>query len=251
MSLSVSGIASHQKSSAGIPRGLTAHLSCSLSLISVEMLTLMGINRYFKMVKPERYQNLLTNKSVIVFISLAWICGMTFGVLILVMTDWTFKYLAPIGVCIPNGIPLILLVSFAVCTATIIVCYTNILRKIHRHHNTVTPSLHPGQGQLGRLGAHMMEIKITKNLSGVIISLFQSCYIISVAMACVYHFTESRHPSLLFAGAVLRFLSSALTPLIYIWIFEQGNQKRVFKNFTLTHRFYLWLYIGVDLRVHL
>ena len=231
MSLSVSGIASHQKSSAGIPCGLTAHLSCSLSLISVEMLTLMAINRYFKMVKPERYQNLFTNKSVIVFISLAWICGMTFGVLILAMTDWKFKYLAPIGICIPNGIPLILLVLFAMCTATIIVCYTNILRKIHRHHNSVAPSLHPSQGQLGRLGAHVMEIKITKNLSGVMISLF-SCYILAVAMACVYHFTESRYPSLLFAGAVLRVFEQCVKSLD-IWIFEQGNQKRVFKNFAL------------------
>lgn len=139
---------------------------------------------------------------------------MTFGVLILAMTDWTFKYLAPIGICIPNGIPLILLVSFAMCTATVIVCYTNILRKIHRHHNSVAPSLHPSQGQLGRLGAHVMEIKITKNLSDVMISLF-SCYILAVAMACVYHFTESRYPSLLFAGAVLRFLSSTLNPLMY------------------------------------
>ena len=54
MSLSVSGIASHQESSAGIPCGLTAHLSCSLSLISVEMLTLMAINRYFKSRKDTR-----------------------------------------------------------------------------------------------------------------------------------------------------------------------------------------------------
>ena len=221
MPLSVAGIALGQKTFARFPCGLTAHLSCSLSLISVEMLTLMAVNRCFQMVKPERYQKLFTNKSVIAFISLAWMCGITSGVLILQMTDWKLQYLTPIGICIPNGIPLILLVLFAVCTVTIISCYINILRKIRRRHASVATSLQTSQE--GQLRAHVMEIKITRKLSGVVISLF-SCYVLAVAMACFYHFTGNRFPSLLFTGAMLRYLSSALNPLIYVF------SSKVIKN---------------------
>ena len=211
MPLCVFGIAANRNSSPKFPCGLTAHLSFSLSLISVEMLTLMALNRYFKMVHPEKHQNLLTSKSVTVFISIAWICGITVGVLILEMADWSFQYLPPIGICIPNGIPLILLVLFLLCTATIIVCYRNIIIQIRRHHNTVALTLH---AQEGRLGTQIIEIKISRKLSGLVISLF-SCYILAVVMACVYHFTGKRFPSLLFTGAVLRYLSSVLNPFIY------------------------------------
>ena len=99
--------------------------------------------------------------------------------------------------------------------------YINILRKICRHHASVAPSLQTSQE--GQLRAHVMEIKITRKLSGVVISLF-SCYVLAVAMACFYRFTGNRFPSLLFTGAMLRYLSSALNPLIY------GFSSKVIKN---------------------
>lgn len=201
--------------------GLTAHLSCSLSLIAVEMLTLMALNRYFKIVKPSRYAKIFTKKSAIIFSVSAWICGIIFGLLTLLMSGWLFQYLEPIGICIPHGVPLVLLVSFMICTVTIILCYRKVFKHIRQHHTSVAPSLHSGQD--GHLGTNIEEIKITKNLCAVVVSLF-SCYVLAAIFGCVYYFTGNRFPLLLFTGGVLRFSSSALNPIIY------GLSNRVIKQ---------------------
>lgn len=193
--------------------GLTAHLSCSLSFVAVEMLTLMAVNRYFKIVKPVGYPTFFTKRSVIVFIFLTWTCGIIFGVLSLLMSDWLFQYLEPIGICIPHGVPLVLLVSFIICTGTIILCYRRIFIDIRQHHTSIAPSLQ-GSQHGGHLGANVEEIKITKKLSVVVVSLF-SCYVLAAILGCVYYFTGNRFSLLLFTGGVLRYLSSALNPLIY------------------------------------
>lgn len=202
--------------------GLTAHFSCSLSLISVEMLTLMALNRYFKIVKPARYPKLFTTFSVIKLIVLAWTCGIIFGVLTLLTSDWLFLYLEPIGVCIPHGVPLILLVPMTICTVIIILCYRRLLIEIRQHHRSVASSLQGEQGDQD-LRANVQEIKITKQLSAVFASLF-SCYILAAILACIYYFTGNRFSWLLFTAAVLRYLSSALNPIIY------GLANRAVKN---------------------
>lgn len=201
--------------------GLTAHLSCSLSFISVELLTLMALNRYFIIVKPAKYAKLFSKKSVSIFCVLAWICGIIFGVLTLLMSDWSFQYLEPIGICIPHGVPVVLLVPFMICTVTIILCYRKVFKDIRQHHTSVAPSLQGGQD--GHLGTNVEEIKITKNLSAVVVSLF-SCYVLAAIFGCVYYFTGNRFPLLLFTGGVLRYLSSSLNPLIY------GFSNRVIRH---------------------
>lgn len=132
--------------------------------VSVEMLTLMALNRYFKIVKPARYPKLFTTFSVITLIVLAWTCGIIFGVLTLLTSDWLFLYLEPIGVCIPHGVPLILLVPMTICTVIIILCYRRLLIEIRQHHRSVASSLQGEQGDQD-LRANVQEIKITKQLS--------------------------------------------------------------------------------------
>lgn len=211
----------HTKTIVQFACGLTAHLSCSLSFISVEMLTLMALNRYFRIAKPVSYVKLFTKKSVIILSVLAWICGLIFGVVILLMSDWLLQYLEPIGICIPHGVPLVLLVSFMICTITIILCYRRVFKEIRQHHTRVSPSLHGGQD--GHLGTNIEEVKITKNLSAVIVSFF-SCYVLAAIFGCVYYFTGNRFPLMLFIGGVLRYLSSALNPVIY------GFTNRIIKH---------------------
>lgn len=205
----------HTKTVAPFACGLTAHLSCSLSFLSVEMLTLMALNRYFRIAKPASYVKLFTKKSVIIFSVLAWICGIIFGVVTLLMSDWLLQYLEPIGICIPHGVPLVLLVSFMICTITIILCYRRVFREVLQHQTSIAPSLHGGQDG-GHLGTNVEQVKITKNLSVVIVSLF-SCYVLAAIFGCVYYFTGNRFPLLLFIGGVLRYLSSALNPVIYVF----------------------------------
>ena len=56
-----------------------AILGVSMSFLSLQIMALMAVNRYFRIVHPMKFPSILTERSTIVMICTIWIFGLCFG----------------------------------------------------------------------------------------------------------------------------------------------------------------------------
>ena len=56
-----------------------AILGVSLSLISLQIMTVTAVNRYFRIVHPRKYPSIFAKRSTIIMITAIWLIGLGFG----------------------------------------------------------------------------------------------------------------------------------------------------------------------------
>lgn len=200
---------------------ISAFLTVEFVLASMLSLTTISINRYFKVVYPERYDKLFTTKSVWIIIAFIWILPLAYAIPPLV--GWSSYVFNP-GKCsclfkfrMNHSYA-----SFLVCTITapalVTICYTyfRIFQAVKFHRNRVW-GIHQARNGMG-----MDEFKITSALAVVVIS-----YIVCFIPATVVNFIEIFASDfeipvwLDFSTFVLIFMSHANNPIIYGFMSKQ------------------------------
>lgn len=200
---------------------ISAFLTVEFVVASMLSLTAISINRYFKVVYPERYDKIFTSKSVWIVIAFAWILPLAYA--IPPLFGWSSYVFNP-GKCLclfrfltNHSYPF-----FLVCTITIpalvTICYTyfRIFQAVKLHRNRVW-----GLNQ-SRNGIGVEEFKITSTLSIVVVS-YIVCFIPATVVNLIEIFASHFEiPIWLdFSSFVLIFVSHASNPIIYGFMSRQ------------------------------
>ncbi|KAL9955388.1 hypothetical protein ACROYT_G036700 [Oculina patagonica] len=194
---------------------ISAFLTVEFVLASMLSLTTISINRYFKVVNPERYDKLFTYKSVWIIIAFIWILPLTYAIPPLV--GWSSYVFNP-GKCSclfqfrMNHSYAYFLVCTITVPALVTICYTyfRIFQAVKFHRNRVW-GIHQVRNGIG-----VDEFKITSTLAVVVLS-----YIVCYIPATVVNFIEILASDfeipvwLDFSSFVLIFMSHANNPVIY------------------------------------
>lgn len=201
---------------------ITAFLTVEFVLASMLSLTVISVNRYYKVLNPERYDKIFTAKSVRIIIAFIWMFPLAYAVPPLV--GWSTYVFNP-GKCLClfkfrlNHSYAFFLVGTITTPALLIICYAyfRIFQAVTLHRNRIT-SLHRGQNRL----SPDHESKITSAIAAVVIS-----YIVCFIPATVVNFIEIFSPDyeipvwLDFSSFVLIFMSHANNPIIYGFLSKQ------------------------------
>ena len=71
----------------------------SLASTSIFTMTLMALNRYYKVVKPAKYQNIFTKRFIIVTAALAWIASIFYSILTVFAFDFDVSPHPGLAIC--------------------------------------------------------------------------------------------------------------------------------------------------------
>ncbi|EDO33177.1 predicted protein [Nematostella vectensis] len=221
------------------PRFPFSHLVCqyqacvciTLSTASIQILALASLNRYYRIIKPTKYNNVFSKRKTFAALLMAWCLSLAAPFLLIADgSDYVFHpakafcfyrldvWLLPVvGTWIMIGIP----------SAVISFCYAKILIKV-RHHNA----------QLSQSSVSAMEIKITKNLLVVIIA-FVLCWTPIIAVETLdYWLQRYAMPRIIYTiYPFLSNLSSAINPPIYVALNPTFREKykQLFRKYTGVH----------------
>ena len=201
---------------------ISAFLTVEFVLVSMLSLTIISINRYFKVVSnPEKYDKIFTAKSVRIIIAFIWILPLAYA--IPPLTGWTSYVFIPAKcLCLfrfrMNHSYAFFLVGTITTPALIIICYTyfRIFQAVKFHRNRVW-SIHMVRNRM-----NTDESKITSGVAIVVIS-----YILCFIPATVVNFIEIFASDfeipiwLDFSSFVLIFMSHANNPIIYGFMSKQ------------------------------
>lgn len=197
----------------------TGFLLIFWSKVSLCILALTSINRYFCVVKPERYTALFTKKKTVASIFSVWIflfiLHLIFNVALHVVYKWHPNDLYCRGTY--HGTEKVIEISFACLTflsmSLVLFGYGSVYRVIRQHNNAVVPSLQDATSSQGAL--RVQEIKASRVLFAAVFSFCVS-WIPSGALAVLEFGFEVTIPSvarsipLLFAS-----ISAWINPVIY------------------------------------
>ena len=204
--------------------GFFAHF---LIFCSVYTMTLTAVNRYFRIVKPQKYKNIFTFRNSVAIISIMW-AFLAFLVGLPVMAGWaSFLFLPDFAGCgwffhteasnigfntlqsvLCSGIP----------SVVIIFSYIKVSRTIRAHNNNIQDTLQGGN----RITVE--EIKITKTLYALVVG-FALCWVPSFSIVVLVRIILNYTPhGVAFVAAYLLGLSSAINPFIY------GAMNRPFRK---------------------
>ena len=200
---------------------ITAFLTVEFVLASMLTLTTISINRYFKVVYPEKYDKIFTTKSIWFIIAFIWTLPLVYGIPPLV--GWSGYVFNP-GKCLclfqfrMNHSYAFFLVGTITTPALVIICYTyfRVFQAVKLHRNRVW-SLHQVRNRLG-----VDDFKITSAVAVVVVS-YIVCYIPATVVNFIEIFTSGFEIPLWldFSSFVLIFVSHANNPIIYGFMSRQ------------------------------
>ena len=192
-------------------QGYTATI---LTVASIHTLVLMAVNRYFRIVKPEKYHRYFTKTKTMMMIVVSWASSMIapFPYFLsggkMVFHPYNFVCSPPVNNSAFLGYGLLLYIGFPSCI--MFYCYTMIFKTVRRHNYKFQL---PG---MRFRSVNVQEIKIARTLFVVVVS-FNLCWISVLLINLVdtirrsWVFSREVYVTLHFLIA----LSSALNPLIY------------------------------------
>ena len=207
-----------------------AILGVSLSFISLQIMTVTAVNRYFRIVHPRKYPSIFTKRSTIIMITAIWLIGLGFGELYVWAGGGEVVYILKSGTCCPRMVPLVVAIfGYVIPSMLMFLCYLLVVRVVRRHSLTVTCTLRRGQ-QLN--GPSCEELKATKILFVVMLG-FIICWVptqvIGFILAKIMKTLPPEYPTVCFT---LTYLSSAINPVIY-GVMNHKFRKE-FKNLLLS-----------------
>lgn len=128
-----------------------AILGVSLSFISLQIMTITAVNRYFSIVRPRRYPSIFTKRSTFIMTAVIWLFGLGFGELYVWASGGEIVYIPKTGTCFPRFVPLwVAVMGYVIPSILMVLCYFLVFKVVRRHSLTVTCSLQRGEQQSGR-----------------------------------------------------------------------------------------------------
>ena len=218
MPLSIGLLATGQKLPFGSSACFVSAISkLSVAQISVITMTLMALNRYYKIVKPSRYPAIFTKKFIIVTASLAWLLPIFTSLFSALALGFQVKPNPGFVLCIVELSPLMFpAVSAVTYTPYFIIgfCYYKIYRAVEMHNANVSWQ-----------SSNVEDVNICKPLFATVVAfagLLSPCHIIFGCSLLLGFYYFPRQLTLFVT--LLVYVSSCVNPFIY------GFMNRVFQN---------------------
>ena len=195
-----------------------ATLKLSLTQISVFNMTLMVLNRYYKVVKPNKYQAVFKSRNIVTTALLAWIIPMTFVILSVFVFDQEATPSHGFAICIVEFATSFYPVLFGLIYSPyffVAFCYWKIYRKVKIHKANVSWQ-----------SSNAADVKVSKTLFVTVVSF------VGLLLPAHIIFTFSKFEStsssfsrfLSVLAAFLIFMTSCTNPFIY------GYMNRAFRS---------------------
>ena len=190
-------------------------LSYLWAVVSVGIVGLTAVNRYFCVVKPRYYATLFTKKKTILSIIIVLVCGITVGLAAAlgqpVVFRWHTRYLfcqmTNLEVLADRSLNFVYAGFIALPMCLIFSCYGSVYRAIRRHNSAIIPSLQE------TVSAH--EIQASRVLLAAVIT-FCVCWFSSIIIIILERVVQLTLPSFWQSFCTLAVASSSLVnPIIY------------------------------------
>ncbi|XP_067046273.1 histamine H2 receptor-like [Acropora muricata] len=195
-----------------------AILNLSMTETSAFNMTLMALNRYYKVVKPNKYRAIFKPRNIVTTAYLAWIIPMTLFILSVFAFNEKAVPRPGYAICLievtqPAFFPLLFSLMYSL-NFTIAVCYWKIYRKVKMHN-----------ANLSWQSSNAADVKVSKTLFVTVVffvSLLLPADIILASYKIVGPENMPRFFSLL--GILFTFMTSCTNPFIY------GYMNRAFRS---------------------
>ncbi|XP_044168599.1 histamine H2 receptor-like [Acropora millepora] len=194
-----------------------AILKLSLTKVSAFNMALMALNRYYKVVKPNKYQAVFKPRNIVTSALLAWIIPMTFVIISVFVFDEEAKPIPGYAICAVRFAKSFHPAVFGLMYSPyflILFCYWKIYRKVKMHNANVSWQ-----------SSNAADVKVSKTLFVTVVSfvgLLLPAHIIFTSYKFEEPLSFSRFLSVL--AVLLIFLTSCTNPLIY------GYMNRAFRS---------------------
>ena len=217
MPLSVAFLATGEWSFGAATCGFVAIAKISLTKASSFNMALMALNRYYKIVKPNKYQTIFKPRCIVISALLAWAIPFTPAFLLVFVLDQKTKPNAGFAMCIVSFYPSFFSVMLALMYApyfVIGVCYWEIYKHVKMHNANVSWQ-----------SSNVADVKISKTLFATVIGFF-SFFVPAHTIFTISKFVEYSHfPRYLsLLSTLFIFVTSCINPFIY------GYMNRAFKT---------------------
>ena len=192
---------------------------CKFALVKISVYTmvLMAVNRYYKIVKPAKYQTTYKKKFIIVTASLVWIIGILYALVSAFVLSFDAKTHPGFALCAIQFrnhhlvVPIVISVMY-LPYFLIIFCYWKIYRVVKIHN-----------GNVSWQNSNVQDVKVSKTLFVTVIG-FVSLFLPANCVYLASLVNSSLPRQLSFFSTFLIFSSSCVNPFIY------GFMNRAFKN---------------------
>ena len=192
----------------------SAIVKYSLSKISIYTMVLMAVNRYYKIVKPAKYQTTFKKRFIVITASLVWGISITHAIIAAFVVGSDAKESQGFALCLIqyhlSAIRVLTLLMY-LPYFPIIFCYWKIYRAFKVHSANVSWQ-----------SSNVEDIKVSKTLFATVVG-FVSLW---MPANCIYlYYVVSGIPrELALFGTMLVFCTSCVNPFIY------GFMNRAFKT---------------------
>ena len=193
---------------------VSAIVKYSLTKISIYTMVLMAVNRYYKIVKPAKYQTTFKKRFIVKTASLVWFILTTYAIIAAFVIGSEAKEDQDFALCLikypPTAIPILALLMY-LPYFPIIFCYWKIYRAVKVHNANVSWQ-----------SSNVEDVKVSKTLFATVVG-FISLYMPS---NCIYVYSVFSDPprELALFGTMLIFSASCVNPFIY------GFMNQAFKK---------------------
>ena len=193
-----------------------AIIKLSLAKTSVYTMALMALNRYYKIVKPARFQALYKKKFIIITALLAWVIPIIISILAAFALNQRAKPNPGYAMCILEFSPWffpVVSVIFFLPYFIIGFCYWKIYKLVKMHNANVSWQ-----------SSNVEDVKVSKTLFATVVAFFSlwlPAHIIFTSSILAGYFTFPLFLTLL--GTLLVYMTSCVNPFIY------GFMNRSFK----------------------
>ncbi|XP_067042716.1 histamine H2 receptor-like [Acropora muricata] len=217
MPFSVAYVATGEWSFGTAACAFIAILKLSLTEVSSFNMALMALDRYYKVVKPNKYRAVFKPRNIVTTALLAWIIPMTFVILLVFVFDQDAKPNPGYAICVILFPTLSLPVVFGLTSSPyfiIVFCYWKIYRKVKMHN-----------ANLSWQSSNAADVKVSKTLFVTVVSfvgLLLPAHIIFAVHGILRPIGFPRYVALL--ALFLLFMTSCTNPFIY------GYMNRAFRS---------------------
>ena len=195
----------------------TSITKISMAKASVFTMAFMALNRYYKIVKPARYQAIFKKKFIIITASIAWATPIFIVLLVAFAFNLHVNPSLGYAICLldlPQGFFPVYFLLMYLPAFIIGFCYWKIHRTVKMHNANVSWQT-----------SNVEDVKVSKTLFATVVAFF-SLWVPSQVIFTVAFLTEySDIPRVLsLLATLLVFMSSCVNPFIY------GFMNRAFKT---------------------
>ncbi|XP_022800813.1 melatonin-related receptor-like [Stylophora pistillata] len=205
------------------------YIAVTLAVASTQTLALMAVNRYFRIVRPRKYQTYFTVKKTLIMIFLSWFYCMWAPLPYLLsgykMVFHPFKFFCYLQIDSGPFTAFLVTVYVGLPTCIMVFCYLRIFQTIRSHNNNFRAT------SGSRNAVHVEEIRITRTLF-VIVVFFNICWtpVFLIDMVDTIRGKWSLPREAYVAYTFLAIISSALNPVIY-GVLNKNFQQEYLKIF--------------------